>query len=97
MEISTGDLRINCSIEGIEGNIHRLHTSIAQSFRHCLGGRDFTSEQSAVRGKTDARNLGDFGNSPNEINYATTCQRFSTSNPHLRDAKLGRDANEPQG
>ena len=33
----------------------------------------------------------------NEIDYATTRQRFTTSDPHLRDAQLGCDANEPQG
>src|SRR5262245_29537017 len=97
MEISTSDLRIHCSIECIELNIQRLHPGTAQGFGHCLSGRDSARKQGTIRGKTDARDPADLRNLPNEIDYATTCQRFATSDPYLRHPELGRDANEPQG
>src|SRR5215470_5810971 len=97
MEISTGNLRINCTIERIERNIERLHPGLAQRFRHCPGGRDFACEQGAVRGQADTCDLGDLRNLPNEINYATTRQRFTTSDPYLRDSELCRDPHEPEG
>src|SRR5207253_10876497 len=54
-------------------------------------------EQGPVCRKTNARDPGDLRNWPNKIEYAPTCQRFTTGNSHFRDAELGRDANEPQG
>src|SRR6188474_2068792 len=97
MEIPTSDLRINYGVKRIERNVDRLDTCIDQRFRHCPGRRNFACEQSPVRRKTDACDPGDLRNLPNEIDYATTGQRFTTSDPHLRNTELGRNANKPQG
>src|SRR5262249_52911120 len=96
MEIPAGDVRINCGIEGIEGNIHRLHTGIAQRCRHCLAWRDLACKQCPVRRKADARDPGYLRDLPNEIDDGTARQRFATGDSHFRDAKLGRDAKETE-